>query len=201
MVDSIQKTARAAIKTWVESIGLLPAPTVVQVEEPEPTAKRTLPTFEVGFGKETWEKQQEKKVAEIGDQAILDFGEASAPATFVWRCASEAHAEAFREQFRAKFLLAARDSNDVGVPVLKLDATFYGVYASQIAIYTETGENMVYAASRETGVVDYWILAHSMLVAFPLLVLEPEPGTGIMDILIEVGQPEDPFDMNDYGGP
>jgi hypothetical protein len=201
VVDSVQKTVRATIKAWVESLGLTPTPTVVQVEEPKPPAKTTLPTFGVEFGKESWTKVYRHKVGEAGGLTVLDFGEAATPAMFKWRCASEDDAEAFREQFRSRFLLAAMDSSDAETPVLKLDATFYGGYDAQIAIYTETGDNMVYPSSRETGVVDYWILAHSMMVAFPLLVLEPAPGIGIMDVLIEVGQPEDPFEMNDYGGP
>jgi len=205
MTDSLEKTARAAIKGWIESLGLLPAPTVVQVEEPKPPAKRTLPTFGVEFGPEEWETQKAKQVGAVGDQAILDFGGVSTEARLAWRCGSEEHAEAFRSQFRAFFLLKSQEeapNKPPGTLVVKLPASFFGVFGGEVKLYLEKGSNLVYPERRETGIVDYWVLAHAALVTFPLLVLEPEPGTGFMDILINAGQADvDPFDMNDYGGP
>ncbi len=203
MVDSVEKTGRETIKAWIESIGLAPTPTVVQVEEPKPPAKQTLPTFEVQFGAETWGVQYRKQVGSVGDRALLDYGELSAAAAFTWRCGSEEHAEAFREQFRSSFLLACeRDGKLADTPVLQLDATFFGFHPGRVYVYLEDGENLIFPSRRETGIVDYWVLTHSMMVTLPLLVLEPLPGTGFMDVLINAGQPDiDPFDMNDYGGP
>jgi hypothetical protein len=205
MADSIEKTARATIKAWIEGLGLAPAPTVVQVEEPKPDAHRTLPTFEVTFGAEKWGTHNVgEHVGEVGDRGILDFGELSTEAGLTWRCASEEHAEAFREQFRSLLLLQTQEEAAgklAGTLTIKLPATFLGVIDGVVTLYLEKGRNLIFPERRETGMVDYWVLTHSALVTLPLLVLEPLPGTGFMDVLIEVGQPEDPFDMNNYGGP
>lgn len=199
MVDSVQKTARDAIKTWIESLALVPAPTVVQVEEPEPDAKRTLPTIEVSFGAEAWNTQQRTDAGSIGERVIWDYGETEAEGAIIWRAKSEAEAEAFREQFRGFFLLAAEASGTVAdTPVLKLPATFFGAVTDDVLVYFQKAGNLKFAERRETGVVDYWVLAHAVMVTYPLLVLEPDPGTGIMNVLIEAGQADiDPFDMND----
>jgi len=203
--DSIEKTAREVIRAWVESLGLAPAPTVVQVEEPKPDAKRTLPTFGVTFGAEEWETQLAEQVGQVGDRAILDFGGVSAEAGLVWRCASEEDAEAFRSQFRARFLLKTQEETPgkpAGSLVVKLPADFFGVFPGTVTLYLQTGNNLIFPERRESGLVDYWVLTHSALVTLPLLVLEPLPGTGFMDILINAGQADvDPFDMNNYGGP
>lgn len=202
MADSLEKTARAAIKAWIESLALTPTPTVVQVEEPKPDAHRTLPTFEVQFGAESWNVNYREQVSNVGNRAILDYGEIETDARFVWRCGSESDAESFREQFRSRFLLYAEAAGKLAdTPVVKLSGSFFGVYDAPIHLYLNRPDNLVYPAARETGVVDYWVLAHSLVVTFPLLLFEPLPGTGFMDVLIEVGQPEDPFDMNNYGGP
>jgi hypothetical protein len=203
--DSIEKTAREAIRAWVESLGLAPAPTVIQVEEPKPDSKRTLPTFGVTFGAEEWDSQVAEQVGAVGDRAILDFGGLSMQAGLVWRCASEDDAEAFRSQFRSKFLLTTQEETAgklAGTFVVKLPATFFDTIAGTVTLYLQKGNNLIFPERRETGLVDYWVLTHSALVTLPLLVLEPLPGTGFMDVLINAGQADvDPFDMNNYGGP
>jgi hypothetical protein len=202
LTDSLEKTARATIKTWIDALGLTPTPTVIQVEEPAPNAKRELPTFGVDFGPEEWEISYQTEIGAVDtDRAIVDFGSVAVNATFVWRCGSKADAEAFRSQFRAAFLLYARAQWTVlETPVVTLPATFLGAYEGEVTLYMESTNNLIYPERRDTGVVDYWVLKHALLVTFPLVVLEPTPGTGIMNVLIEVGQPEDPFDMNDYPG-
>lgn len=205
MADSLEKTARAAIKAWIEGLGLLPPPTKVQVEEPKPESKGVLPTFEVTFGAEEWETHLAKQVGEVGDRGILDFGGLATEARLTWRCASEDHAEAFRSQFRSMFLLQTQDEDPgklAGTMTVKLPVTFFGVIDGVVSLYLEKVNNLIFPERRETGMVDYWVLTHSALITLPLLVLEPEPGTGFMDVFINAGQADiDPFDMNDYGGP
>jgi hypothetical protein len=198
MTDSVQRIARAAIDDWLNSVDLLPTPTQIRVEEPEPNAKITLPVFGIAWSEEDEVPAYGKIVTQHEGHDVWSFGEIEISSRWVWRVGSKADAEAVRESFRAKFLIAAQA--DTNTPVLRLKADFYGL-ERDIAIYRESDGAMTNPNARDTAVVDYWIYSHAMRTTYPLFVVGEADSVGIMNVLINAGQPDiDPFDMNDFGG-
>lgn len=198
MTDSVQKIARTAIEGWLDSAGLLPPPTEIRVEEPEPNAKITLPVFGIAWGEEDEVPAQGQIVAQHEGHDVWEFGEIEILSRWVWRVGSQADAEAVRASFRAKFLIYAQKASNT--PVLRLPADFYGLDRT-VSTYRESDGAMTNPSARDTAVVDYWIYSHAMRTSYPLLVVDDAESAGLMNILINAGQPDiDPFDMNDYGG-
>jgi hypothetical protein len=191
--DSLEKTAEEAIRTYFEGLGLVPAPTTIQTDQPARPAKRTLPTLEVNWGVESWRRAQREQVGAIGDRGIWSMGELEYNVDIAWRAGSRDDAEAFRRHFRNRFLLSTVDQETEATSV-DLPARFFDEVDDGITLYLQNEGHFVDAKPRDTATTDYWVLAYPGLVTMPLLVLEDEPGTGEMDILIVGGQADiDPF--------
>jgi len=196
-IDSLEKTVREALSAFVDAMGLLPEPTVIQTEEPSAPAKRVLPTFGIRWGVETWRRSQKSVVGQVGDRAVWDLGELEVEVGLVWRCASEEDAEAFRSQFRRKFFLVTVAA-ETDASVVEIAATYFDTIDDGVTLMLRDAEHYASANPRDTATVDYWTLVYGAVVTLPLLVLEEEPGTGIMDVLIVGGQADiDPFNLND----
>jgi hypothetical protein len=79
-------------------------------------------------------QSQRHAVDTTGGRAVWDYGCNEADVEVTFRCASKAQAEAFREEFRAQFLLDASASDRNDEPNLHLPATFCGVYANEVVL-------------------------------------------------------------------
>lgn len=195
--DSLERTAEEAIRGYLEGLGLVPAPTVVQADRPAAPAKRELPTLEVNWGVESWRRGQREQVGAIGDRGIWSFGELEYAAEIAWRCGSRDDAEAFRRQFRNQLLLSTID-RDTEATSIDIACTFYGAVDDGITLYLQNEGHFVDAKPRDTATTDYWVLVYPAIVTLPFLVLEDEPGTGTMNVLIVGGQADvDPFPVED----
>jgi hypothetical protein len=195
--DSLEKTAEDAIRSYFEGLGLTPAPTTIQADQPARPAKRVLPTLEVGWGVESWKRAHREQVGAIDDRGIWTMGELEYTVDLVWRAGSREDAEAFRSQFRSKLLLSTIDRDTEAISI-NLPARFFDTVDDGVSVYLQNEGHYIGAKARDTATTDYWVLVYSALVTMPLLVLEEPPGTGTMDVLIVGGQADiDPYPVED----
>ena len=119
------------------------------------------------------------------DVIVYEMGRNEGSATFQFKCSSEAEAETFREEWRRNVFQSMLEDGEVRMPVSKiLPATFFGVN-DLVRVMLEPKTFIFQPESEDTVLEDLWVLRHDALVEYPLLVAEPLPGTGRMDIVIE----------------
>jgi hypothetical protein len=122
------------------------------------------------------------------DQIVYEHGRAESAGQFVFKCRSEAEANEFKREFRSNAWLSMQADGETKMPVVKrLDGTFLdavlGVPDHIRVMLSPTGF-ISHPTSNNTAVDDTWILRHAALVSYPLLEIEPPPGSGRMCVVI-----------------
>ena len=120
------------------------------------------------------------------DQIVFEMGRMEGDASFVFKCSSKAQAEVFREEWRRNTFQSMLLDGEAKMPVVKtLPATYFGL--TDLVRIMLKPRTFLFQPTSEDGTVleDLWILRHDALIEYPLLEVEPLPGTGPMDIVIE----------------
>jgi hypothetical protein len=199
--------AEDALAAWLATIPLSVTPEAITTEIPVAGQKSPLPTLAAVWPDQEWDTEQRHVAGMYGDRAVFDFGALRSSVDIVWRCTSEAVAKLARSEIRSHILLEASASGSVeGLVMLHLTGTFAGL-TMPIRLMLTPGAHIIGPDMRETVRRSYWETRLRGQIEYPLWVLEPEPGTGTMDIVIDLEPGEEgpspafdlaPFNAEDY---
>jgi hypothetical protein len=198
-----ETTARALVEQWLQTFVWTTTPNIsVQAATPqqatqpateEDDAVPSLPTLAFRLGPNAADEVllhiPKTRDDSPTDQIVYELGRAESVGSFVFKCRSEDEAKAFKREFRDNAWLSMAADGDTQMPVAKkLEGTFLddgtaGV-DDHVRVFLEPTGFITHPSSNDTAVEDLWILRHACLVSYPLFAVEPLPGTGRMDVII-----------------
>lgn len=197
-----ETTTRALVAAWLQSFTWTTAPNIsTQPHTPQQAAQPateegdavpTLPTLAFKLGPDPADEvllnSPHTRDDSPTDRIVYELGRAESRASFVFRCRSQAEAETFKREFRDNAWASMLADGDVSMPIVKrLDGTFLDPAAGvddHIRVFLDDQGFITHPSSSDTAIEDLWVLRHSCLVSYPLFFIEPAPGTGRMDVVI-----------------
>lgn len=207
---SLGRQVRDELVTWASGLGLSNSPTITARQASQSDGNETLPSlhFEFTTEEEHTDNWPPEELSTAGGVGVLDFGSVESQGRIVYRCASEAEAETFREEFRRKVLFDAMSRDASGVPwVVRWSATLQGQTLRSVDLAMDPTVNLY--GPRETQVRDLWIVTRDAHLEWPLIETE-ETGSGTQDVVVDLEiytqdgtdlgyeAPPDTYEMNDY---
>jgi hypothetical protein len=197
---SLEETTRDIIQAWLDGFTWSTVPTVVvRPHDPTPAVQPAteeddctprLPVIELKMSPSMSIPYNSPVAREDSptDQLVYDIGRAEASSQFMISCDSKAQAEAFRGEWRTNLWLDMLADGQTKMPIVKkLDGFFLAVglgVTDHIRVMLEP-ENFIYQPDTEDTIgEDLWVLRHDCLISYPILILEPPPGSGRMCVVI-----------------
>jgi hypothetical protein len=193
---SLEATTFAAIDAWLAGFTWTTAPNRLLEAHESPGATTTteedddtprLPTLDMDMpsADELLYNQPLAREDSPTDQIVFELGRMEGKARFIFQCDSKAQAEVFREEWRRNTFQSMLADGEHKMPVVKqLPATYFGV-VDHIRVMLEPQTFLFQPTSEDTVLEDRWVLRHDALISYPLFEVEPLPGTGTMDVIIE----------------
>lgn len=193
---SLETITFAAIDTWLAGFTWTTAPNRLLEAAESPGATTTteedddtprLPTLDLDMpsSDELLYNQPNALEDSPTDQIVFDMGRNEGKARFIFKCESKAQAETFREEWRRNLFQSMLEDGEAKMPVVKqLAATYFGV-VDHVRVMFEPKTFLFQPTSPDTVLEDLWVLRHDALISYPLFEVEPLPGSGPMDIIVE----------------
>jgi hypothetical protein len=198
-----ETTARALVEDWIQTFTWTTVPTLsVQAQAPqqatqpateEGDAVPALPTMAFRLGPDPADEvllhEPLARDDSPSDQIVYELGRAESAGSFVFKCRSQAEAETFKREFRDNAWVSMAADGDTKMPVVKrLDGTFLddgtiGV-DDHVRLFLSPTAFISHPSSNDTAIEDLWVLRHACMLSYPLFSVEPAPGSGRMDVVI-----------------